>query len=52
MPVLDTEVIFALNPSNSRYEDALKILRMKGLKAPDTAILEFQIVPRSRGEEP
>ena len=46
MLVLDTEVIFALPVM---YEDALKILKMRGLRAPDTAILELQITLRSRG---
>jgi len=50
MPVADTELIFALNPRDPKHEDALrKIKETPGLVVPDTAILEFQVVLRSRG---
>ncbi len=57
MPVLDTEVLFALNPRDRKHNIALKLLN--GLKeeggrilVPDTAMFEFQAVLRSIGKEP
>ena len=53
MPVADTELIFALNPKDPKHENALrKIKEIPNLVVPDTAILEFQIVLRSRGRTP
>ena len=53
MPVADTELIFALNPKDPKHETALrKIKETPNLVVPDTAILEFQIVLRSRGRTP
>lgn len=57
MPVLDTEVLFALNPGDKHHKHALKLLselREKGVRlhAPDTALMEFQIVLRSISKEP
>ncbi len=49
MPVLDTEVLFAFNPNDKKHKTISKILRIKGLKVPDTALLEFQIVLKARG---
>ena len=49
MPVADTELLFALNPRDRKHKHALKALNMKGLRIPDTALLEFQAVLRSRG---
>ena len=54
MPVLDTEVLFGLNPKDRRHKAALaklKDLREKSKKimAPDAAVSEFQIVLRGRG---
>ncbi len=49
MPVADTELLFALNPLDKKHEKAVKSLKIKGLKIPDTAILEFQIVLKARG---
>jgi hypothetical protein len=47
LPVLDTEVLFALNPRDKRQKHALKLLselREKGVRlhAPDTALMEHQ----------
>ena len=47
MPVADTELLFALNPRDRKHKHALKALNMKGLRIPDTALLEFQAVLRS-----
>lgn len=57
MPVLDTEVLFALNPRDRHHKRALKLLaelRQNALPlyAPDTAILEFQAVLRSVDKRP
>ena len=49
MPVADTELLFALNPQDKKHGEAMKSLPLKGLKIPDTAIFEFQIVLRARG---
>lgn len=50
MPVLDTEVLFAFNPNDKKHNAIPKILKMKGLKVPDTALLEFQMVLKARGK--
>ncbi len=52
MPVIDTEFLFALNPNDRRHEKALKTLSVKGLKVPDTALFEFQVVLRARDRKP
>jgi len=57
LPVLDTEVLFALNPRDRKHDDALKVLSQLGkdgkrILAPDTAIFEFQIVLRSIDKKP
>ncbi len=53
MPVLDTEVLFALDPRDKKHAKALKLLASaKGLSAPDASLLEFQLVLRSRGLGP
>ena len=53
MPVADTEVLFALSPKDPKHSLVLKRLReLTGVVAPDTAILEFQIVLRARGNKP
>ncbi len=50
MPVIDTEVLFALNPRDSKHEHALNLFKEAiSLVVPDTAILEFQMVLRGRG---
>jgi len=51
MPVVDTELLFLLNPRDPRHSFALKIIeQLKGeLYVPDTAILEFEVTLRSRG---
>ena len=51
MPVLDTELIFGLNPSDKHHSSTLKILgelSKKGQEifAPDTSVYEFQSVLR------
>ncbi len=52
MPVADTELLFTLNPKDHRHGKALKALKIRGLKIPDTALLEFQAVLRARGRRP
>ncbi len=50
MPVIDTEVLFALNPNDPKHDAATKLLKQNpDLKAPDTTLLEFQLVLRGRG---
>ena len=50
MPIADTELLFALNPRDPKHRYALNCLKeIADLVVPDTAILEFQIVLRSRG---
>ena len=51
MPVADTELLFTLNPRDPRYKSALRIIKeLRGkLYAPDVALLEFEIVLKSRG---
>lgn len=53
MPVVDTEVVFALNPRDHKHQKTLKFLEgRKGFVVPDTAVLEFQAVLRARGRSP
>jgi len=52
MPVIDTEMLFALNPNDKKHDRALRALSIKGLKAPDSALFEFQVVLRARGRKP
>lgn len=57
MPVLDTQILFALNPKDRFHQRTLvrlAELRRKNLKlyAPDAAILEFQVVLRSIDRKP
>jgi len=51
MPVADTEVLFLLRPSDPRHKHVLKLLEEIGssIAVPDTTLLEFEIVLRSRG---
>jgi len=51
MPVADTEVLFLLKPSDPRHKHILKLLEELGssIVVPDTALLEFEVVLRSRG---
>ena len=53
MPVADTELLFLLNPKDSKHKKALEILeKFRGrLYVPDTALLEFEVVLRSRGRK-
>jgi predicted nucleic acid-binding protein len=51
LPVLDTEVIFGLNPNDKNHRSTLKILNELSKKgqeifAPDTSVYEFQSVLR------
>ena len=48
MLVADTELLFAPNPKDRKYDKALKILLMRELRVPDTALLEFRIILRAR----
>lgn len=50
MPVVDTEVLFAFNPGDPKHSRVLKLLSGRAdVVAPDVAMLEFQIVLRTRG---
>ncbi len=51
MPVADTEVLFLLKPSDPRHKYVLEIFNNLGssIVVPDTALLEFEVVLRSRG---
>ncbi|MEA1904887.1 MAG: PIN domain-containing protein [Candidatus Hadarchaeota archaeon] len=52
MPVVDTDFLFALSPGDPKHGRVLKHLKKPaGLIAPDTAVLEFQIVLRNRKRE-
>jgi len=49
MPIVDTEVLFTTSPRDPRHQHTLRVFKEVGsLKAPDTAILEFQTVLRAR----
>ncbi len=50
MPVADTDLLFALNPRDKKHKNALRVISsVRGVKAPDTALLEFVIVLKARG---
>lgn len=50
MPVVDTEIIFALSPKDPKHSLAINLLKTsKNLFVSDTALFEFEIVLRSRG---
>ncbi len=50
MPVLDTQVLFALHPKDPKHSNALEILqREKDLVVTDTSLLEFELVLKGRG---
>jgi predicted nucleic acid-binding protein len=52
MPVVDTEVLFALSPRDPRHPQVLELLKSRAdILAPDTAMLEFQAVLRDRGKK-
>ncbi len=52
MPVLDTQVLFALNPRDPKHSAALKVLRSEQeLVVTDTSILEFELVLKARGRK-
>ena len=49
MPVLDTEVLFAISPNDAKHAQAMSLLRSTNdLVVPDTAFIEFQMVLRAR----
>ena len=51
MPVLDTQVLFAMQPSDGKHERALELLAStKRLTVPDTSLFEFLAVLRGRGK--
>jgi len=53
MPIADTEVLFAINPKDSRHQHAMRIFKeISSLTAPDTALLEFQTVLRAHNIAP
>ena len=50
MPVIDTEVLFAMNPRDPKHGAAGALFKQgKDVKLPDTVLLEFQLVLRGRG---
>src|SRR5574337_906208 len=50
MPVVDTEVLFALSPNDPKHSQALRILNSRAdLDVADAGLMEFQIVLRGRG---
>ncbi len=52
MPVLDTQVLFALNPKDPKHASALEVLEThQGLIVTDTAVLEFELVLKGRGRK-
>lgn len=52
MPVLDTQVLFALNPKDPNHASALEILEThQGLIVTDTAVLEFELALKGRGRK-
>jgi len=51
--VLDTEILFALDPKDPHHKRAVKLLASRSdVVAPDTALLEFAIVLRTMGVRP
>jgi len=49
MPIADTDLLFALNPKDKKHNNALKIISsVRGIKIPDTALLEFVVVLKAR----
>ncbi|RLI89985.1 MAG: hypothetical protein DRO65_03605 [Candidatus Altiarchaeales archaeon] len=50
MPVADTEVLFALRPTDRKHHAVIKLLRtLPNVVVPDTALLEFELVLRGKG---
>lgn len=50
MPVADTELLFGLGDNDPRHPNVMLLLNeIKSVQAPDTAILEFQMVLKARG---
>ena len=50
MPVLDTQVLFAMQPSDPKHTKALRLLgSARGFVVPDTTLFEFHAVLRGRG---
>jgi len=50
MKIIDTEVLFALNPKDYKHKYVINLFkREKDIFVPDTALFEFQVVLRSRG---
>jgi predicted nucleic acid-binding protein len=53
MPVIDTEVLFALNPKDPKHFRAIRLLKSEvDLRVSDSAVIEFQLVLRGRGRNP
>ena len=53
MLVADTELLFALSPRDPKHRHALRALEAaREVVIPDVALLEFQVVLRSRGAPP
>ena len=50
MPVADTDLLFALNPRDKKHKNALRVISsVRGIKVPDTALLESVVVLKARG---
>ena len=53
MPVLDTEVLFALDPKDAHHKDAIRFLGSRDdLVAPDTSLFEYLTVLRTMNVKP
>ena len=53
MPIIDTEILFALNPKDPKHPHAIKALQDRdNVTVTDTSTLEFQITLRGRGRSP
>ncbi len=52
MPVLDTQVLFALSPKDPKHSSAMKLLEShQDLVATDASVFEFGLVLRARGRK-
>jgi predicted nucleic acid-binding protein len=52
LPVLDTQVLFALNPADRKHASVSKLLSSgKNLIVPDVSLLEYELVLKARGRK-
>lgn len=53
MSAVDTEVLFAFSPVDSKHSRVMKLLSSRAdVVAPDVVVLEFQVVLRARNRTP